>query len=218
MKKLLLLFSLCICQFLFSQEAPATDSLTKMAQEYFKIKTLQQSDLKKSPQFDSSNLDEIRLMGWNNNYGKSVPDFKARTLNGRSYSSDMLKGKVTFINFWFENCQPCIAEFGALNELYKRFKDNKDFQFLSFTWEKKDNALRVARQYGLEYPVLCISEDSCRKLIDHVMAGYPSNVIVDKEGKIQFSISGGPAEAHDARIWEQFIFVPLLEELLGNKP
>ena len=58
------------------------------------------------------------------------------TENGKTFNNDSLKGKVVFINFWFEACHPCILEMDALNELFEKLKDNKDFMFVSLSIDK----------------------------------------------------------------------------------
>lgn len=115
--------------------------------------------------------------------------FTAKATDDKIYSNTNLKSKITFINFWFEGCAPCIAEFDALNDLYKKYKSNKDFQFLSFTFETHENVLRVASKYHLEYPILTIEKNEIYKLIFNL--GFPTSIITDRLGKISFIKCGG---------------------------
>jgi thiol-disulfide isomerase/thioredoxin len=48
--------------------------------------------------------------------------FSAGATNGSLFTNDSLKNRVSFINFWFEGCHPCVAEFPALNELYSKYR------------------------------------------------------------------------------------------------
>jgi len=43
--------------------------------------------------------------------GKTIPGFNAKAQNGALFTDDDLHSKITFINFWFEACAPCLAEF-----------------------------------------------------------------------------------------------------------
>ena len=79
----------------------------------------------------SDSLDALRKA----NIGKQFPDFKVTGFDGNNFSNSDLKGKITLINFWFEGCHPCVAEFAALNNLFKKFYGNKSFNFVSFTFE-----------------------------------------------------------------------------------
>lgn len=216
MKKFISVFAFWIPLVLFSQETSQKDSIVKMAGDLFKIIKMEKAVLSKQAKPDSADLIEDILFRGRENYGKSVPDFNAVSLTGKRYSRELLEGKVTFINFWFEKCPPCIAEFEALNELYKKYKDNKNFQFLSFTWEKKEKAERIAKQYGLKYPILSINPDCCRTLINHVRGGYPTNLIADRKVKIQFYLNGGPTDPEEAKKWKQILYIPILEELLNT--
>jgi thiol-disulfide isomerase/thioredoxin len=215
MKKLVLILVVNLPLILFSQQSQK-DSFFKAASDYIKLKRFEKSVLEKPEVEDDSTLIKHVLLLATDNYGKNVPDFKATSLTGQTYSAEMLVGKVTFINFWFENCAPCVAEFESLNELYKKFKDKEGFQFISFTFDKQEKALKAVQKYGLQYPVISISADSCRMLINHRRGGFPTNLITDRSGKIVFYINGGPPEPKDAQKWERKIFVPLLEELLYN--
>jgi thiol-disulfide isomerase/thioredoxin len=67
--------------------------------------------------------------------GKSFPQFTALS-DGQTVSNEAFRGKVVLINFWFENCLPCMAEMEALNALHHQLKDQNDFLFVSFTWDK----------------------------------------------------------------------------------
>ena len=42
--------------------------------------------------------------------GKPFKSFDLKSVSNNKYSQDDLKGKITFIDFWFEACTPCIAE------------------------------------------------------------------------------------------------------------
>ncbi|RZK16686.1 MAG: redoxin domain-containing protein [Pedobacter sp.] len=56
--------------------------------------------------------------------GNDLPDFKGLKTNGKMFSKTSLNNQVVVINFWFENCPPCIAEMPELNKFIslKRLK------------------------------------------------------------------------------------------------
>jgi peroxiredoxin len=123
------------------------------------------------------------------NIGKQFPQFHAVTLNGETFTESNLKGKVTLINFWFEFCSPCIAEFDALNDLVVQFKGNTKFQFISFTSDTEESAKISVEKYHLLFPVLCIHESECFRL--NFNSGFPTSIIIDETGKILVIKSGG---------------------------
>jgi thiol-disulfide isomerase/thioredoxin len=121
--------------------------------------------------------------------GKSFPAFTATGLDGKTYTNENIKGKATFLNFWFESCHPCISEIPMLNRLYNLFKDKPEFQFYAITFETKENAERAVKKYGIEYPVLLVSHSSAQLL--NFKAGYPTNMILNKDGKVTSCLTGG---------------------------
>lgn len=87
---------------------------------------------------DSANLpfqSKIDSMLGNNLKGKEIPEFVIKDKIGRIVATDDLRSKILVINFWFEACPPCLAEFRALEKFYNTNKSRKDFQFISITFE-----------------------------------------------------------------------------------
>lgn len=147
--------------------------------------------------------------------GKYFEKFYNFSADGKPYSEDSLKNKITIINFWFEACAPCIAEFDALNKLYDRFKSNKNFQFLSFTFETKENAQRVANSYHLSYPIICLERNTIYKLIFNL--GFPTTMITDKTGTIKFMKCGGPEDEKAVSKTVDSLYSKKIEMLLSEK-
>lgn len=146
-----------------------------------------QTNAQNSHVMDTINLDEWRHF-IQKNVGKQYINFSKKSLSGKSYSNKVLEGKVTLINFWFESCGPCIAEFDELNKLFQTYKSNKYFQFISFTTDSKNKAKLIAQKHKLKFPIICISEMEAQQL--NYKSGFPTNIVVDKTGKI-FSIDIG---------------------------
>lgn len=139
--------------------------------------------------------------------GKRFPTFTA-TSGKQNVSNEILKDKVVLINFWFEGCRPCMAEMEALNELQRQLKANKDFLFVSFTWENPEAIKRVKEKYGLTFSVLEISEGECKRL--NFDNGYPTNIILNRNGTIEYLHNAGSLDKEKAR---EFIMTTLLEEI-----
>jgi peroxiredoxin len=139
--------------------------------------------------------------------GKPFPAFTA--VNEHStINNDSLKGKVVLINFWFEGCHPCLAEFGALNELAEKLKDNKDFEFISFTWDNQETIDRVKEKYNLQFKVFYSKESSRLNL----NSGYPATFILDKKGNIKYWNMGGTTDTDKAREYVMATLLPKLQQ------
>ena len=120
--------------------------------------------------------------------GKRAPDFKMTDLNGNEISSETTKGKVVVLNFWFVSCKPCIAEIPELNEVYKTYKNNSDVVFASITFDKKEKVDVFLKKHPLQYPVVSDAKEICTLFNT---SGYPTNLVIDKNGNFYDYISGG---------------------------
>lgn len=116
--------------------------------------------------------------------GKDLPPFNGLTINKKQLSNTDLKNQVVVINLWFEKCPPCIAEMPELNNLVTKY-GNKGVKFIGITHDGLASARRFQKRNGYKYEIVSLSEDEIRKLnINH---GFPSNVLVGKDGKIIYA-------------------------------
>jgi len=145
--------------------------------------------------------------------GKKFHDFLVSDNSGNKISSEETTGKVVFINFWFEACAPCVAEFASVNALYEKYKANKDFKFISFSFDEDSVISRTKKAYQLNYPVYHLSRDSC-KLLTFDIQGYPSNYILDQKGYVAFVGIGGPIDKAKAALWFKYMYEAQINKLL----
>jgi thiol-disulfide isomerase/thioredoxin len=131
---------------------------------------------------------------------KPLPAFIAAGNNG-VVNNDSLKGKVTFINMWEEYCAPCMAEMGALNELYDTLNDNPNFQFISITSDNMETIQKIKAKYHIPYNVYHLDEEGCFQLNSGM--GYPTYLIVNEKALLKYAHAGGSTDA--VSIW-RFIF------------
>ncbi|WP_316830549.1 TlpA disulfide reductase family protein [Pedobacter aquatilis] len=118
--------------------------------------------------------------------GKDLPDFKGINLKGKPFSSQRLKNHIIVINFWFEECPPCVKEISDLNKLVDKYND-KEIRFIAITYDDVEKARKFRKKSGYKYEIISLSQEAIRKLnINH---GYPSNILVGKDGKIIKAVS-----------------------------
>ncbi len=156
-------------------------------------------------------LDSLK-MGGSYLVGKTLPAFEIKSLQGNSFTNESLKNKITFINFWFEACAPCIAEMNTLENLYQNFKTKTDFQFLSITFEKKEAIEKLSEKHKMTYPVFSTTIDSCHYL--NFKKGFPTTIIINDNSKIEFFIHGGFTNPEDAERYFNVNIYPVLNRLL----
>jgi peroxiredoxin len=146
--------------------------------------------------------------------GKPLPEFAIKT-GDSVLTNQSLKGKTVFINFWFEACPPCIIELDGLNELYTKTKDQQDFAFLSFTFEKPEKCSEMRKKYNLQYPIISITREECYLL--NGKNGFPTNLLLDKSGVVHHLASGGAMTKKEATAFLMTEFYARILQLLQVK-
>lgn len=120
--------------------------------------------------------------------GKKAADFAMTDINGNPITSENTKNKVVVLNFWFIACKPCINEIPELNEVYEKFKDNKNVVFASITFDKKEKVERFLKKKPIRYPVV---SDNRETIGAYGVQGYPTNIVIGKDGTFVDHITGG---------------------------
>lgn len=122
--------------------------------------------------------------------GDPAPDFTIAMEDGSKKKLSDLKGKVIWINFFATWCAPCRKELPHLEkEVYKKFKDNKNFEVLVIGREHDwatVNKFKADNNYVLPfYP------DPQRDIFSkYAKQNIPRNFIIDKNGKIVVASTG----------------------------
>jgi thiol-disulfide isomerase/thioredoxin len=145
--------------------------------------------------------------------GSSYPPFVLKNDNSQ-ISLDSIKGKVTWMNFWFEACKPCMAEMEGIREIYEKYEKHPDFVFLSLTWENKETIDRVRTKFPMPYYAFSVSDTEAERL--NGMRGYPTNIIIGKDGTILYVGIGGKTVPAEARLDLMNKIVPVIEEGLNK--
>jgi peroxiredoxin len=123
--------------------------------------------------------------------GCKAPDFKVKSIEGVELSLGQLKGKVIVINFWFEGCAPCIAELPALNRLKEEY-ESKDVVFIAFG---RDNTLSIKdflKARAFNYHIVSSDYNLTNNFC--VIGGWPTNMVLDKDGILRQIFSGGQVD------------------------
>jgi peroxiredoxin len=114
--------------------------------------------------------------------GTEFPDFKFIDMDGNIYDKTSTKGKIVVIKCWFLACLPCVKEIPALNELRKKYINQKDVLFISLCWDPKDKVKSFLKKNTFTYS----SVPDQYKFLTETLAlnGYPTHFVLNKDGKI----------------------------------
>ncbi|NER18349.1 TlpA family protein disulfide reductase [Spongiivirga citrea] len=104
--------------------------------------------------------------------------------NGSFYDKTDIAGKPTFINMWFIKCPPCIKEIPLFNEVKKAYGDQVNFLAITFDTQEKVKQFLKIKDFDFTHIT-----DARTQLDEMQVNAYPMNIILDKDGVIQF-VSG----------------------------
>ena len=132
-------------------------------------------------------------------------DFTAMDKDGKTVKLSDFKGKKVYINMWDSWCGPCMREIPELEKVYQKYKNNKDFVFLSITSpndaefknqspqdKSKDVILKKAKELGATYPVLFDVND--RFIINYAIRSFPTHILINSDGTFETRIAGSVNE------------------------
>ena len=137
--------------------------------------------------------------------GKPAPSFSYPDEHGNIWSSDELKGKVLFINFWATWCTTCEAEMPSKEALYQKMK-GKPFQMLGMLFRDDPKKLAPYKEtHVVNAPTLISPDNESAKKFG--ITGVPETFIIDKEGIVREKLVG-PKE------WDSPEMVAMMEKYL----
>lgn len=144
--------------------------------------------------------------------GKYFRQFKVKTSDSTTFSNFDLKDKIVFVNFWFESCPPCISELEGFNKLFDTLRSNKDFMFISFTFDADSVINKMKTKYDIKFKVFHIEKPECYRL--NFNTGFPCSFILDKNGIIRYSKIGGEIDKEKSTKEVATDIYPKIVELL----
>jgi thiol-disulfide isomerase/thioredoxin len=119
--------------------------------------------------------------------GSSFSYFKATDIEGNKLSSKNLKGKILVLNYWFINCPPCRMEIPELNKLVEQHKGDSMVVFVALALDEKFLLKEFLKTTPFRYAIV---DDGRYYAQKNSITSFPTNVVVDQEGKIIFHSSG----------------------------
>lgn len=144
--------------------------------------------------------------------GVKAIDFTKPDNNGQPFTLSSLKGKYVLLDFWGSWCGPCRASHPHLKEVYTKYKD-KGFEIVGIADEKsgdleeaKKSWLQAVKTDGINWIQVLNNYNKAKN--DLAMAygidGYPTKILLDKEGKVLFKIVGNGGEELDQKLKSVF--------------
>jgi thiol-disulfide isomerase/thioredoxin len=132
----------------------------------------------------------------------SLPQIQGTSLEGSPLSSEDYGGKVLLINFWNQDCPPCLEEMPVLESAWQDLRDNGLFVvgvvYVGGGWpDDPTKARRFLSTEGITYPTIVDEGSHWADAIGIV--GIPTTIVVDRSGMMRFRLLGRvrPGDAAD---------------------
>jgi len=109
------------------------------------------------------------------------------TLDGVSYQPSDFEGKIVLLNYWYVGCIPCIREMPELNKLVQDFAHRDDILFIAPSLSNADKIKDMLNDRAFDYSLIADAGSHNQKL---GIIGYPTNMVVDRTGKVRFVTIG----------------------------
>lgn len=111
----------------------------------------------------------------------SIKGLSFKTLDGKIYKWEDLRGKVLIVDFWATWCEPCKKSLPELDAIYKDYKG--EVLVIGFS---KDNSEADVKRFlevvKVSYPI-AMSSQKLERMFGGIL-GLPTSFLVDKNGKI----------------------------------
>lgn len=135
--------------------------------------------------YAGKHLNESLISARRTSVGSSMPPINANNMEGKPLEKDYFSmHRYTLIDFWYESCAPCIAQFPYLKELYEKYQ-SQGFNIIGISTdrtEQRSQLLERIKEQNLPWPQYWDENGlAANELGIHA---YPSSFLVDNDGNI----------------------------------
>ena len=118
----------------------------------------------------------------------SLADFSLPTLDGRTLSSNELKGKIVVLDFWATWCENCVSEIPEFNKLEKEYS-SRGVKVIGLAVQSgwASDIQKFVRQYNMSYTALVGNDDT---VSDFGVISFPNTFVIGPGWKLYKKYSG----------------------------
>lgn len=123
--------------------------------------------------------------------GSSFPQFEGNDLNENKVDSSIFaENAVTVVNFWFNDCKPCVEELSEMNALNDRIKEQGgevigvNVGTLDGNKENIATAKQILETKGAKYRNIYFDSNSDAGKFALGVTAFPTTYVIDRNGNI----------------------------------
>jgi thiol-disulfide isomerase/thioredoxin len=119
--------------------------------------------------------------------GEKISSFTAHDIDGNKLKLKDLEGKIVVLNFWFIGCPPCRKEIPELNKMAMGYANDPNVVFIAVGLDMKGDIKQFIKTSPLAYHIV---DDGRSYADEYGIHLFPTNVVLDKDGKVKFHSVG----------------------------
>jgi thiol-disulfide isomerase/thioredoxin len=161
----------------------------------------------------SSNVAAHRDYSPDKSIGMPAPTVHFKDLDGKDTSLGDYNGKVVLVNFWATWCDPCREEIPWLIDMQQKY-GAKGFTVLGIAMDEEGKSVVApyvskelfdvnSQKLTMNYPIVIGNDDVADKFGG--LLGYPTSVLISRDGKQVKRITGIISEAEMSRAIESLL-------------
>ena len=123
--------------------------------------------------------------------GTAFPQFEGKDLDGNKVDSSVFaENAVTVVNFWFNECKPCVEELSEMNALNDRIKEQGgevlgvNVGALDGDEQNIATAKQILETKGAKYRNIYFDSDSDAGKFALGITAFPTTYVIDRNGNI----------------------------------
>lgn len=129
--------------------------------------------------------------------GSKAPDFKHPTINNDTFRLSNQLGKIVILDFWGTWCKSCIKGIPKMKEYHSKYKEETIFISIACR-DSKTNLVKAVNKYKLPWIQILNKDNSNYNILKkYTIEGFPTKVIINKEGIIEGIFLGETNEFYD---------------------
>ena len=121
-----------------------------------------------------------------------APRFRAKTLDGETFSNDSVKGKVVLLQFWTTWCKFCRGEQSLVEDINKEFA-SKGLLLLAVDVGESKKTVKKYLQENPRSVRIVLTEDTNLAAM-YAATAYPIYVVIDRDGNVAGTQRGAGGE------------------------